>query len=67
MVAKKLAELLESPVEFLEDCVGEKVEKVRNRRSILSLLMSKAVLSSSGGQVFLLENLRFHAEEVCIH
>lgn len=38
-----------SPVKFLPDCVGPEVEN--------------AVLGSEGGQVFLLENLRWHVEE----
>jgi len=40
---------LKRPVIFLEDCVGEKVEK--------------AVAQGKDGAVFLLENLRFHVEE----
>ncbi len=48
-VAKKLGELLKKDVVFLEDCVGKKVEeKTRNARP---------------GDVMLLENLRFYAEE----
>jgi phosphoglycerate kinase len=41
--------LTRRPVTFLPDCVGDEVEQ--------------SVLSSEGGQVFLLENLRFHLEE----
>lgn len=38
---------------FLNDCVGEEVEK--------------AVNGASGGAIFLLENLRYHPEEeVCL-
>src|SRR4051794_627702 len=37
------------PVTFLNDCVGEEVEK--------------AVNAGQGGAVFLLENLRYHPEE----
>lgn len=37
------------PVTFLDDCVGEAVES--------------AVAAGAPGTVFLLENLRFHAEE----
>ncbi|KAJ9102367.1 phosphoglycerate kinase [Naganishia friedmannii] len=48
-VAKKLEELLNKPVTFLDDCVGPEVEK--------------AVANSKDGEIFLLENLRFHAEE----
>jgi phosphoglycerate kinase len=48
-VAAKLGELLKREVTFLDDCVGEDVKK--------------AVLSGEGGQIFLLENLRFHIEE----
>jgi phosphoglycerate kinase len=48
-VATRLAELLGRPVTFLEDCVGEAVEK--------------ACASLKPGDVALLENLRFHIEE----
>ena len=47
--AKKLEELLSKPVTFLPDCVGEEVEN--------------AVKNAKDGEIFLLENLRFHAEE----
>lgn len=49
-VAKELQSLLpENKVTFLDDCVGPKVED--------------AVNAGSDGQIFLLENLRFHIEE----
>lgn len=48
-VASELEKLLGKKVNFLDDCVGEKVEK--------------AVNGGSDGEVFLLENLRFHIEE----
>ncbi|KAK9453723.1 phosphoglycerate kinase [Dipodascopsis uninucleata] len=48
-VAKELEKLLNRPVTFLNDCVGPAVEA--------------AVNGASDSQVFLLENLRFHAEE----
>jgi len=48
-VAKKLAELLEKPVAFATDCVGEDAEA-----------KSKAL---ADGGVLLLENVRFHPEE----
>jgi len=48
-VAVKLAELLGKPVRFAEDCVGDEVETV--------------VRTMKTGEVVLLENLRFHAEE----
>jgi phosphoglycerate kinase len=48
-VAKKLSELLERPVGFAQDCVGEDAEA-----------KSKAL---SDGGVLLLENVRFHPEE----
>ncbi|KAK0550812.1 phosphoglycerate kinase [Tilletia horrida] len=49
-VASKLSELLGGKdVKFLNDCVGAEVEQ--------------AVDAASGGQIFLLENLRFHVEE----
>src|ERR1700737_3467176 len=47
--AKKLAELLERPVAFASDCVGPEAEE-----------KSKALAE---GDVLLLENVRFHAEE----
>lgn len=48
-VATELEKLLGKKVTFLDDCVGPEVEK--------------AVNSASNGEIFLLENLRFHAEE----
>jgi 3-phosphoglycerate kinase len=48
-VAKRLGELLSRPVRLLEDCVGENVKR--------------DVLAMTAGEVILLENLRFHAEE----
>lgn len=49
-VAKELQKLLpDSKIQFLNDCVGPDVEK--------------AVNAGSNGEVFLLENLRFHIEE----
>lgn len=48
-VAKHLKELLQQDVEFVPDCVGERVEK--------------AAASLQPGQVLLLENVRFHPEE----
>lgn len=48
-IAEVLQKLLGKDVTFLEDCVGDKVEQ--------------AVSNASEGQVFLLENLRFHLEE----
>ena len=48
-VAKKLSKLLQRPVEFLNDCIGNEVEK-------------KLSLSKSG-EIYLLENLRFYKEE----
>ncbi|KAL4813728.1 phosphoglycerate kinase [Aspergillus spinulosporus] len=48
-VVPKLKELLGRDVIFTEDCVGPEVEETVNK--------------ASGGQVILLENLRFHAEE----
>jgi phosphoglycerate kinase len=48
-VAAELERLLGRTVTFLNDCVGKEVEE--------------AVKSASGGQIILLENLRFHAEE----
>jgi phosphoglycerate kinase len=48
-VAEHLAELLQKPVAFAEDCVGEAAES--------------KVKALGEGDVVLLENLRFHAEE----
>ncbi|KKK14128.1 phosphoglycerate kinase PgkA [Aspergillus rambellii] len=48
-VVPELEKLLGKPVIFTEDCVGKDVEETVNK--------------ASGGQVILLENLRFHAEE----
>ena len=48
-VASKLSELLGKPVQFAPDCVGPEVQK-----------MASAL---KPGEVLLLENLRFHAEE----
>jgi phosphoglycerate kinase len=47
-VAQRLAELLNEPVKFLNDCVGENI---------------KQEISLSKERVILLENLRFHSEE----
>lgn len=48
-VAVKLQELLGKPVKFLNDCVGEEIEKECS--------------AAKKGDVILLENLRFHIEE----
>jgi 3-phosphoglycerate kinase len=48
-VAKRLNELLERDVEFVPDCIGDRARKVAE--------------GLQPGQVVLLENLRFHAEE----
>ncbi len=48
-VAEKLADLLGRPVAFVDDCIGEKVEKTA------SILRE--------GDILLLENVRYHAEE----
>jgi len=48
-IAAKLQELLGKPVKFLDDCVGEGVEK--------------ECTAAKPGDVILLENLRFHLEE----
>ena len=47
-VARKLAELLETQISFLQDCVGLDV---------------KTAVDAAKEKVILLENLRFHAEE----
>ncbi len=48
-VARHLGELLEKEVAFAPDCIGEEVEEM--------------VAALQDGEVLLLENLRFHAEE----
>jgi phosphoglycerate kinase len=48
-VAEHLSELLEKPVTFAEDCVGEAAQSAAN--------------GLADGDVLLLENLRFHPEE----
>jgi phosphoglycerate kinase len=48
-VAERLAEILGRPVAFVDDCIGEKVDKT------ISIMQP--------GDVILLENLRFYAEE----
>jgi phosphoglycerate kinase len=48
-VAERLSELLEVPVAFAEDCIGEKA--------------SQAVGKLKDGDVLVLENTRFHPEE----
>jgi len=48
-VLPELEKLLGTKVEFAPDCVGKEVEEIVNK--------------ASNGQVVLLENLRFHAEE----
>jgi len=48
-VAEKLGELLGKPVTFLDDCVGDAV--------------TAACTNPAAGTVFLLENMRFYAEE----
>jgi phosphoglycerate kinase len=50
-IAEYLREKLGRPVIFLDDCVGEEVEKACNNESL------------EEGTVILLENLRFHVEE----
>ena len=48
-VAKRLGELLGKKVAKLDDCIGEQVER--------------AIAAMAGGEVVLLENVRFHPEE----
>jgi phosphoglycerate kinase len=48
-IADKLGELLSKPVTFLTDCVGEEVEA--------------ACANPAPGSIFVLENMRFYAEE----
>ncbi|MCP4545903.1 MAG: phosphoglycerate kinase [bacterium] len=48
-VADRLAELVKSPVRFARDCVGAEVKEL--------------IAGLNPGEILLLENLRFHAEE----
>ncbi len=48
-IREKVSEILGLPVQFVNDCVGEKV--------------AKSVAALQDGEVLLLENLRFHKEE----
>jgi phosphoglycerate kinase len=48
-VAKELESLISKPVTFLKNCVGDETEQY--------------VAKAKDGEVILLENLRFHAEE----
>lgn len=48
-VADHLATLVDVPVHFAEDCIGEKAEKV--------------IKAAKEGEIILLENVRFHPEE----
>ncbi len=48
-VAKRLSHLLDKPVLFADDCIGENVTKMVNKLE--------------NGQILMLENLRFHHEE----
>lgn len=48
-VAQKLSDMLGAPVAFLDDCVGERIEKYVN--------------TMKNGDIVLLENVRFYAEE----
>lgn len=48
-VADHLATLVDVPVHFAEDCIGEKAEKV--------------IKAAKVGEIVLLENVRFHPEE----
>jgi phosphoglycerate kinase len=48
-VAAKLQELVGAPVQFVDDCIGEKVEK--------------AAAALKDGQILLLENVRYYNEE----
>src|SRR6188472_882382 len=49
-VAKRLSERLGTPVEFAEDCIGDRARAAIER-------------AAKGSRVVLLENLRFHPEE----
>lgn len=51
VVANEVSRLLKVDVTFLDDCVGAEVEKACAAENVKS------------GQIFLLENLRFHVAE----
>lgn len=48
-IVQHLSGLLAKPVQFIDDCIGEKVVQ--------------AAANLKGGEILLLENLRFHSEE----
>src|SRR5262245_14862739 len=48
-VAQRLAELVSNPLRFADDCVGPQVKQM--------------AMSLRDGEILLLENLRYHAEE----
>jgi phosphoglycerate kinase len=48
-VAKKLSELMKKPIQYVKDCIGPEVEK--------------SVAALKGGDILLLENVRFYKEE----
>src|SRR5687767_5127054 len=48
-VAAKLADMMHRPIVFVDDCIGEKAEKTAN--------------ALRPGDILLLENVRFYAEE----
>ncbi len=51
-IAARLAEILKGNVNFVDDCIGDKVDRV--------------IKNMDGGDILLLENLRFHSgEENC--
>ncbi len=51
-ITPTLSNLLNKQVEFLPDCIGDKIDKINS-----------TINQSSNGQIFLLENLRFHPAE----
>ena len=68
-VAPELEKLLGKPVTFLDDCVGkdveERVSKAEDGKCSLFNTVSEVAsrFTPVVGEVILLENLRFHAEE----
>lgn len=48
-IAEKLSELLDQPVRYVDECIGEKVENIINEMN--------------DGEVLMLENVRFYPEE----
>ena len=64
-VAAYLSKLLDMPVAFAHDCIGEEAEKMAAALKPGEVLMleNKMAAALKPGEVLMLENLRFHKEE----